>query len=63
MLNDYYEKFGAIFVKKISEEKIYNWFTKLLDDKEEYNKMAHAESPYGDGHASERIAQILKENL
>ena len=25
MLNDYYEKFGAIFVKKISEEKIYKF--------------------------------------
>ena len=24
-LNDYYEKFGAIFVKKISEEKIYKF--------------------------------------
>lgn len=56
-------KAGVLKLVGTSEEKIYNWFTKLLDDKEAYNKMAHAESPYGDGHASERIAQILKENL
>jgi UDP-N-acetylglucosamine 2-epimerase len=24
-----------------------------------YDEMAHAENPYGDGHASERIADIL----
>lgn len=56
-------KAGVLKLVGTSEEKIYNWFTKLLDDKEEYNKMAHAESPYGDGHASERIAKILKQSL
>lgn len=45
------------------EETIYEWFTKLLDNKEEYAKMAHATNPYGDGHASERIADILEEQL
>ena len=28
--------------------------------KEEYNKMSHACNPYGDGHACERIADILE---
>jgi len=32
----------------------------LLSDKEEYNKMARAVNPYGDGHASERIADVLE---
>lgn len=32
---------------------------KLLDDPSEYEKMAHAVNPYGDGHASERIVQAL----
>ena len=41
-------------------EKIYEWFTKLLDNEEEYAKMAHAANPYGDGHACERIADILE---
>ena len=33
---------------------------RLLEDKEYYQKMANAVNPYGDGHASERIIQILK---
>ena len=43
------------------EEVIYNEFTKLLDNKEEYSKMAKAVNPYGDGHACERIADILED--
>ena len=35
-------------------------FTELLDNKEAYDKMAHAANPYGDGHASERIADVLE---
>ena len=42
------------------EETIYEWFTKLLDDEAEYEKMAHAANPYGDGHACERIADVLE---
>ncbi|UVE70646.1 UDP-N-acetylglucosamine 2-epimerase (non-hydrolyzing) (plasmid) [Burkholderia pyrrocinia] len=32
----------------------------LLDDRAEYETMAHAANPYGDGHASERIVTALK---
>ena len=32
----------------------------LLDDEAEYEKMAHAANPYGDGHACERIADVLE---
>jgi len=32
----------------------------LLEDPIEYNKMSHASNPYGDGHACERIAEILE---
>ena len=42
------------------EETIYEWFTKHLDDEAEYGKMAHAANPYGDGHACERIADVLE---
>ena len=31
----------------------------LLTDKEEYNKMANAVNPYGDGKASERIVDAI----
>lgn len=51
---------GTLKLVGTSEEVIYEWFTKLLDDPEEYNKMAHAANPYGDGHACERIADILE---
>lgn len=33
--------------------------SKLLDDPEEYRRMANAINPYGDGHASERIVQAI----
>lgn len=51
---------GTLKLVGTSEEKIYEEFTKLLDNKEEYNKMAKAANPYGDGHACERIADILE---
>lgn len=54
---------GTLRLVGTSEEKIYEEFTKLLDDKNEYDKMAHASNPYGDGHASERIADILEKVL
>jgi len=52
---------GTLKLVGTNEDTIYEWFTKLLDDEEEYAKMAHAANPYGDGHASERIADILEE--
>ncbi len=56
-------KAGTLKLVGTDEKTIYEWFTRLLDDKEEYTKMAHATNPYGDGHASERIADILEEKL
>ena len=52
---------GTLKLVGTSEETIYNEFTKLLDNKEEYAKMAKAVNPYGDGHACERIANILED--
>lgn len=51
---------GTLKLVGTDEEVIYNNFTKLLDSKEEYNKMAHASNPYGDGFACKRIADILE---
>ena len=33
--------------------------TRLLDDRTEYERMARAVNPYGDGHAAERIVEAL----
>ena len=41
---------------------IYNEFSKLLNDKEEYAKMTKTINPYGDGNACKRIADILEDN-
>jgi len=40
-------------------ENVFNELNLLLSNKDEYNKMANAVNPYGDGRASERIVDIL----
>lgn len=50
---------GTVKVVGIEEENIYREACILLEDETEYHKMAKAVNPYGDGHASERIVQIL----
>lgn len=42
-------------------EVIYTESLRLLTDPEAYQQMAQAVNPYGDGKASQRIAQILKQ--
>lgn len=51
---------GTLKLVGTDEEKIYNTFKRLLEDKDEYDRMSHACNPYGDGHACERIADILE---
>lgn len=50
---------GTLKLVGTSEETIYTEFKKLLTNEEAYNAMSHASNPYGDGHACERIADIL----
>lgn len=50
---------GTLKLVGTEEEVIYQNFKELLDNQDAYNAMAHAENPYGDGHACERIADIL----
>lgn len=51
---------GTLKLVGTDEEVIYQNFTKLLDDEDAYNAMAHAVNPYGDGHACERIADVIE---
>lgn len=51
---------GTLQLVGTQEEVIYQNFTELLDNKNAYEKMAHASNPYGDGHACERIVDILE---
>lgn len=50
---------GTLRLVGTEEETIYCEFSRLLDDPREYESMSRASNPYGDGHASERIAEIL----
>lgn len=51
---------GTLRLVGTDEDTIYKTFKLLLENKEEYDKMSHACNPYGDGHACERIADILE---
>ena len=51
---------GTLKLTGTQEESIYRHFRLLLTDREEYGKMAHASNPCGDGHACQRIADVLE---
>ena len=51
---------GTVKIAGTDREVIEKLATELLTSEEEYNKMAHAANPYGDGCASERIVEALK---
>ncbi len=50
---------GGVKLVGSNIEKITHEVNLLLKNKEEYNKMAQVENPYGDGLASKRIADII----
>ena len=50
---------GTLRLVGTNESLIYDAFTDLLDNRDSYYAMSRASNPYGDGHASERIATIL----
>lgn len=51
---------GTLRLVGTEEEVIYRNFKELLENRESYEKMAHASNPYGDGKACQRIADILE---
>ena len=54
---------GTLKLIGTDEETIYNETKKLLTNKDEYSKMAHASNPYGDGNASKRIVDAIIERF
>ncbi len=50
---------GTLKLVGTKEEDIYLAAKKLLVDRQEYMAMSRAANPYGDGHACERIADII----
>jgi len=51
---------GTLKLVGTNEEVIYNHFKELLQNREAYDAMSKASNPYGDGFASQRIADILE---
>ena len=56
-------KAGTVKLVGTDEQVIYDNFKLLLENKEVYEKMSHAQNPYGDGTACKQIADILEERL
>lgn len=50
---------GTVKVVGVDEDAIYENAKVLLTDEQEYERMAKAVNPYGDGHASERIVNAI----
>ena len=53
---------GTVKLIGVDKSAIIEETERLLSDKKEYELMANAINPYGDGHACERIVKILLEN-
>ena len=50
---------GTVRLAGIEEETIFQMASQLLSDRSEYEKMAHAANPYGDGQACRRITDAI----
>jgi len=50
---------GTLKLVGTNEEQIYSMTSELLNNPKEYEKMAKASNPYGDGRASYRIVQAI----
>ena len=50
---------GTVRLAGVEEEAIFQMASQLLSDRGEYDKMAHAANPYGDGRACRRIADAI----
>ncbi len=54
---------GTAILVGTSEDRILSETARLLDDPVEYQRRSRIHNPYGDGHASERIRDVLKNFL
>ena len=54
---------GTLRLVGCEEQRIYEAFLELLDHRSAYASMAEAKNPYGDGHAAERICDVLEDEI
>lgn len=50
---------GTVRLAGTDKKKIFREISALLENQEQYDRMAEAINPYGDGHASERIIRAI----
>ncbi|MEG2377687.1 MAG: UDP-N-acetylglucosamine 2-epimerase (non-hydrolyzing) [Clostridia bacterium] len=50
---------GTVKIAGVDRRVVFDMTNELLQNRAAYDIMAHAANPYGDGHASERIAQAI----
>lgn len=51
---------GTVRLVGTDQHKIVDEVSRLLDDDDWYHQMSHAVNPYGDGHACQRILDVLR---
>ena len=51
---------GTVRLVGTDKQKIVDEVSRLLDDDDWYHQMSHAVNPYGDGHACQRILDVLR---
>jgi len=54
---------GTAKLAGTDRDTIYEYLNTLINNKEEYKKMANAVNPYGDGRAAEHIVNAIKEKM
>ncbi len=56
-------EYGTVKLVGLNEKRIFNTAHRLLENKKEYNAMATATNPYGDGFATRRTVHALKRHF
>lgn len=56
-------KAGTAKLVGTDRDRVYNYIDILINSEEEYNKMANAVNPYGDGTAAKTIVNIVKKSI
>ena len=52
---------GTVVLAGIEKDRIFEIGNELINNKDKYEKMAHATNPYGDGKSCDRIINLIKE--
>lgn len=54
---------GVVRLVGVNKETIVNETVRLLENADEYKNMSERQNPYGDGHAAERIVEIIRTKI